>query len=226
MNSKNAFLSKELMEKLTDREYEAIFLLVRILSSLQLERKLFLHALYSGKYRNFEIIEINSRLLATYTEAAKAYANTISEPLFSLRGLDFDDFTANIRDVYCRPKADTPIEYKVLSFIRDTTTFHFHGGYIARNKTSDEQRIAFMGFIEMERPGELVLTNTIPHILEEIQKITGRSLVESTIAHYYKELNDSLVYPFIEYIENLAHSLIDKNLQLFECGTATKQKET
>lgn len=203
------------MEKLSDREYEAIFLLVRILSSLQLERKLLLHALYSGKFRNFEIVEINSRMLATYTEAAKTYANIIAEPVFALQGLDFDDFTKNIRAVYKKHKTDSPVEYKVLSFIRDTTTFHFRGGYIASNRIGEKDRISFMGFIEGNRPSSLVLTNTIPHMLEEIQKITGRSLVESTIAHYYRELNESLVYPFIDYIETLTHSLIDENLEIF-----------
>jgi hypothetical protein len=72
-----------------------------------------------------------------------------------------------------------------------------------------------MGFIESNRPNSLVLTNTLPHILEEIQKITGRNLAESTIVHYYKELNESLVYPFVDYIEKLAHSVIDGNLEIF-----------
>jgi hypothetical protein len=106
------------MEGLSDLEYEAIFLLIRILSSLQLERKLFMHALYSNEFRIFEIVEINSRMLATYTEAAKAYANIIAEPIFALRRLDFDDFTTKIREVYRNSKADSPVEYKVLSFIR------------------------------------------------------------------------------------------------------------
>jgi len=215
MALRNIFLNADFIKGLTDSEYEALFLLVRILSELRLRQKSLYTALESGKFRNFEIIELNSSLLATYTEGAKAYVRIVSEPIFGLLGRDYDDFTRNLRNIYQRKKSDSPIEYQVLSFIRDTTTFHFHGGYLANNRSADGERIAFMGLADVDGDGSVYLTNTIPHILEEIQKISGKDLSESTIADYFRELNESLVYPFGDYINKLVHEVIDRNIVMY-----------
>jgi hypothetical protein len=212
MAVRKLFLKEDFLEKLSDAQYEALFLLIRVLSALRLGQKSLYQALESQKFRNFEIIELNSHLLATYTECAKAYSMTISGPIYAVLGRDPDEFTLRLRHIYSLRKAEAPVEYRVLSFIRDTTTFHFQTGYMAVNRGPDGKRIGFMGLADTEGHGSVFLTNTIPHILEEIQKISGRDLGESTIVHYFKELNESLVYPFIEKIDELIQELVGKQL--------------
>lgn len=207
MKKLNIFLSSDFVQSLPDTTYEAIYLLVRTLSSLRLSQKVFMNAILSGKYRNFEIIELNSNLISTYLEAAKAYSKKISNEIFKLRGIQPDNYTRDLIEIFSTQKNKTSLEYQVLLFLRDNVTFHFHGEYINNVKDKND-RITFMGFIDPTN-NEAILTNTVPHIIEMIQKITNKKYEEDSIISLFKELNTNIIYPFIEYIDKLTHDTID-----------------
>jgi hypothetical protein len=212
MNSKNVFLNKYFIDSLQEKDYEALFLLLRINSSLRLSQKLLLNSIKNKQYKNFEIIEINSNLLSTYAEARKSYANNISDPIFALLGIPFDDFTSSIRAMFLDENSKTTTDNRLLAFLRNSTTFHFHSEYIRDNKIQNGERISYVGFIDPEKSDSIVLTNSIPHILEELQKIKGKTYKEESIISVFRDINERLVFPFINYIENLVHQVIDDKL--------------
>lgn len=214
MKQKGVFLKKEFVDRLSDSEYEAIYLLIRVLSSLRLSEKLLIHAIESQKFRNFEILELYSSLLSTYLEATKAYARDISEPIFRVLGMPLYEFTINIRTIFQQPKAQSRMEYQILSFLRDNTTFHFHSEYVGNRRTQENERIRFFGLIDPSKPRSMLLTNTIPHILEKLQDLTGKTFDDDSTALLFREMNENIVYPFIMYIEKLAHNLIDENVEV------------
>ena len=209
---KNIFLSESFIKTLAKKDYEAVYLLIRILSSLRLSQKIFLNALNSKIFRNFEIIDINASLLATYSESAKAYANIISEPIYNILGIPFDEITVNIRGIYSTKKADAPIDYQIISFLRDNTAFHFFNEYIGNNSEIDGERISYIGFLDSDNDRSVILTNSIPHILEELQRIKGVKYEEKSIIYLFKDLNERIVFPFIDHIESLVHQVIDDKL--------------
>ncbi len=209
---KDIFISKSFINTLAIKDYEAVYLLVRILSSLRLSQKIFLNALRSKQFRNFEIIDINANMLATYSESAKAFANIISEPIYNILGIPFDETTLNIREIFNTKKAKAPLDYKIISFLRDSTTFHFFNEYIGRNSIIDGERITYIGFIDPENDKSVVLTNSIPHIIEELQKIKGEKYEEKSVIYLFKDLNERIVFPFIDHIEYLVHQIIDDKM--------------
>jgi len=204
MPNKNVFLSTYFANSLTDRTYEAIFLLVRILSSLHLGKKILLNSISSRNFRNFEIIELNSNLISTYVEACKAFDSKVADELFELLGKPLDEKAKNIRNIFKQKKSEAPIDYQIFSFLRDDVTFHFHSEYISRIRINENERIHYMGFVDPNDSEKVILTNTVPHILEVIQKLTGSEYDETSVLTFFRDTNQNVIFPFIEYLQNLS----------------------
>ena len=210
----NIFLSPSFVSSLSESTYKSIYLLIRLLSTLRLNQKILIEAINSKKYRNHEIFEINSNLISTYLEAAKSYSRTISKEIFNLRGEPFDDYTKELIRLFNTPKKEMEPIFKALLFLRDSTTFHFHDEYIIDSQRDEHSRIAYMGFMNPLNLTEAIFTNSIPHILEEIQRITGKTYKEESIMSFFKEVNTEIIFPFIDYLEKTAHETIDDFLMI------------
>jgi hypothetical protein len=205
----NIFLSSDFVSSLSESTYKSIYLLIRLLSSLRLSQKVLIEAINSKSYRTHEIIELNSNLISTYLEAAKAYTRTISKDIFNLRVEPFDDYTKELIKLFNTSKNEIPPTFKALLFLRDSTTFHFHGEYIINAERNQSNRITYMGFMHPLNPNEAIFTNSIPHILEEIQRLTGKKYEEESITSFFKEVNTTIIFPFIDYIEKAVHDTVD-----------------
>lgn len=196
------------LNEISVNDHKILLATIRIYSVLSMKYKVVVDTFLMKNLNNGEFIDLYSDLLATFHEGAKNFFKNYNSKLLSLSNKTECSYSLKMVKIFQPDNKDVDITYKILREIRNGYSFHFG------IKTLTPIHGAPIGV--MGDNNEVVFTSITPNLFRDISKEIGIEMSKESIQNFFRKTLNKEVKPFIEYLEEIIHSIVDNNIDLID----------
>ena len=202
---KQIVLKDSFVNKISRKQHKILLATIRIYAVIAMKYKVVLDTFTLKNLNNGEFIDLYSDLLATYQEGAKNYFRDYSNTVLEILNETGNEYVSKMQDFFQIKNDGVNTTYKILKQIRNGYSFHF------KIDKLNPINGAPIGIIDDNR--KVTFTSITPNLFGYISKELGTEMSQETIQNFYRTTLNEEVRPFIEYLEEIIHRIVDENVE-------------